>query len=331
MSLSALLSTKPRYLEQKNDRFKKHRDIGMTIDPKDLLEQLDRHLACANQAWLFGAGISRQAGVPLMFALTIRIRAIGTGTAHQAVLDSIFNELPKDAHIEHFLSHLSDYATLAERSKADEITIGATKLKVSALADAYKAVVEWIGDTIRWGYRAATSTAGETIGKANAPIVTVDGHKSFVEALFKTSQAGLQDRRGPINLYTTNYDTLLEDALALSSVSYWDGFSGGGIAFRSHHFGDELPTGFRAHVLKLHGSIDWYGGDDGKVWRRLRAEDGLPPQSWARAYLHPQATKYVANSKETLLPLNLISLGEHWQLNSTMFYLSVAIASVTIT
>ena len=35
-------------------------------DASDLLEQLEQHLMSASQAWLFGAGISKNAGVPLM-------------------------------------------------------------------------------------------------------------------------------------------------------------------------------------------------------------------------------------------------------------------------
>jgi hypothetical protein len=231
-----------------------------------------------------------------MFALTARVRAKANGTPHQVVLDTIFKELPTGSHIEHFLSHLGDYATLADRAKAAEITVGATQLKASALDEAHKTVVEWIGETIKWGYRAASGTTPEAIGASGTPLVTVDGHKSFIDALFKTSQAGLQNRRGPVNLYTTNYDTLIEDALALCSVPYWDGFSGGGIAFRSHHFGEEPPGSFRAHVIKLHGSIDWYGGDDGKVWR-VRSEDGYPVRT-GRVLIYPQATKYIATQRD---------------------------------
>jgi hypothetical protein len=268
----------------------------MTIDPNDLLEQLDRHLACPNQTWLFGAGISKQAGVPLMHPLTDRVRAKAAGTPHQAVLDSLFGELPAGSHIEHFLSHVADYATLAERAKSDEVTVGGSKITAAALTDAHRSVVEWIGDTVRWGYKAAADGQPEAIGKSGAPIVTVDGHTKFVQALFKTAQAGLQDRRGPVQLFTTNYDTLLEDALALCSVTYWDGFLGGGVAFRNHHFGEEAPAGYRAHVAKLHGSIDWYAGDDGKIWR-VRAEDGYPPRN-GRVLIHPQVTKYIATQRD---------------------------------
>jgi NAD-dependent SIR2 family protein deacetylase len=45
------------------------------MDPatKDTLSQLDNLLAASNQSWLFGAGISLDAGIPLMGPLTERV------------------------------------------------------------------------------------------------------------------------------------------------------------------------------------------------------------------------------------------------------------------
>jgi hypothetical protein len=270
----------------------------MTIvnDSDDLIEQLDRHLSSPGQAWLFGAGISKDAGVPLMHPLTARVRAMAEGTPHKAVLDALFNDLPSGSHIEHLLSHLGDYATLAERAKAEEVTVRGTNIKASDLTEAHKEVVGWIAETVRWGYREASTGKPEAIGEFKKPLVTIDAHKGFVQALFKTAQAGLHDRRGPIRLFSLNYDTLVEDALALSAVSHWDGFSGGAVAFRNHRFGEEAPKGYSAHVVKLHGSIDWYLGDDGKVWR-VREGDTYPART-GRVLIYPQATKYVATQRD---------------------------------
>ena len=45
------------------------------MDPttRDALSQIDNLLAAANQSWLFGAGISLDAGIPLMWPLTDRV------------------------------------------------------------------------------------------------------------------------------------------------------------------------------------------------------------------------------------------------------------------
>jgi len=81
------------------------------MDPvtKDTLAQLDNLLAASNQSWLFGAGISCDAGIPLMGPLTERIftRADGEGEPSDIkVLEFIKSQLPDDSHIEHILSQL---------------------------------------------------------------------------------------------------------------------------------------------------------------------------------------------------------------------------------
>jgi hypothetical protein len=271
--------------------------MTMADETNDLLEQLDRHLMAPCQAWLFGAGISKGAGVPLMVPLTARIRAKAKSTPHETVLDALFAELPAKSHIEHLLSHLGDYAALAERAKLEEVAIGATKIKATALTAAHTDVVKWIAETVRWGYRAAQADSPEEIGDFGKSIVSIGEHKGFIEALFKTTQAGLQDRRGAVRLFSTNYDTLLEDALALCAVSCWDGFSGGAVAYRNFSFGEGEPaSAYRAHVIKLHGSSDWHLGDDGRVWR-VRDGDNYPEKA-ARVLIHPQSTKYLATQRD---------------------------------
>jgi hypothetical protein len=135
----------------------------------DLLEQLDRHLMSPGQCWLFGAGISRNAGVPLMAPLTKRIRAKARDTGQQSVLDALFAELPANSHVEHLLSHLGDYAALAERAKLDEVTIGGQAVKTAALTSTHAEVVRWIAETVRWGYRPAHNGTAEEYGELNDP------------------------------------------------------------------------------------------------------------------------------------------------------------------
>lgn len=271
--------------------------MTMASDASDLLEQLDRHLSSPSQAWLFGAGISKSAGVPLMYPLTQRVLALSVGTPHEEVLQALIGQLPSTAHIEHVLSHLADYAAISERAKTNEVLIGDSRLETSALVAAHSAVASWIADTVRWGYEARGSETPERIGKFGESIIDVGEHLAFVEARFGSSQAGLLDRRGPIRLFSTNYDTILEDALALNAVRYWDGFSGGAIAFRNIIFGEsDPPAGYRAHIIKLHGSIDWYVNSDGRI-RRVRDGDAYPART-GRVLIYPQATKYLATQRD---------------------------------
>lgn len=261
------------------------------------LQQLDEFLSRPNQMWLLGAGVSRDAGIPLMYALTSRVMELAVGSAHKPLLDALLAELPANTHIEHILSQLGDYTTLGNRSSSGRVSVAGVEYAVADLEAAHTEVLKHISDTVRWGYKAPENGNPAVVGSYGSPMVSVAHHLAFVKALIGKRQAGLDGRRPPIRFFTTNYDTLLEDALALGCYSYWDGFSGGALAFRNHRYGDDEPaSGCRAHVIKLHGSIDWYLGDDGKVWR-VRDRD-LYPDRAGRVLIYPQATKYVATQRD---------------------------------
>jgi len=271
----------------------------MRDSDNDSLKQLDELLAASNQSWFFGAGVCMNARIPLMEPLTSRVfaRAESENKEGYKVLQSVKEELPSEAHIEHILSQLGDYAAIAERSKENTVKVGSQSLKLDALRDLHEKILAWIAETIRWGYSPANGDKPEQIGTKEKPIVNIDEHRKFVSALFNRSQAGVAERRSAVKIFTINYDTLFEDALALGCFSYWDGFSGGAVAYRDYHFGDTEPeSGFRAHVIKLHGSIDWYLGDDDQVWR-VRDGDSYPSTS-SRVLIYPQATKYLATQRD---------------------------------
>jgi hypothetical protein len=237
-----------------------------------------------------------------MGPLTSRVGTILAGKPAEALLNAIKAELPATAHIEHILSQIGDYAAIADRSKKD-VVIGGTKFSLTSLGEHHDAILLAIAETIRWGYAAPIPAAAplgevpEQIGSYNTPLVSVTDHSAYFRALLGRSQAGVSDRRHAVRLFTTNYDTLIEDALALEGFSYWDGFSGGALAFRSYRFGDAEPEdSFRAHVVKLHGSIDWHLSSDGRVWR-VRDGDGYPTRN-GRVLIYPQSTKYLATQRD---------------------------------
>jgi hypothetical protein len=272
----------------------------MDATDKDCLKQLDNLLAAGDQSWLFGAGISLGANIPLMVPLTARVFAKAdeeTNKQAKEVLEAVKAVLPDDSHIEHILSHLVDFAAIAERSKAKKVLVGGLTVELAELRDLYAKVLTWISETVRWGFVPKTGDSAEKIGARENPIVTVAWHEAFVSALFNRNQAGIAERRRAVRLFTINYDTLLEDALALGCFSHWDGFTGGAVAYRSHRYGqDEPDSDYRAHVIKIHGSIDWHLGTDDRVWR---VRDGdLYPERSARVLIYPQFTKYLATQRD---------------------------------
>lgn len=266
----------------------------------ELISQLEKNLNCTELSWLLGAGISYDAKLPLMHPLTNRVcnlLEINNPEAFTKCLVPLKSELPDDCHVEHILSHLGDYIALAERSKTKQININGNAFAKDDLELIHNEILQIISDTIRLGY--VEDKDGNVLeeGRSDNPIVSIDTHINFIETLFNHQQAGIQDRRKSINLFTTNYDTLIEDALALNRIPYWDGFSGGSVAYRTVTYGDMLPTnGYRANVIKMHGSIDWFLCEKGYVWR-VRSNDKYP-KAEKRVLIYPQSTKYIATQQD---------------------------------
>ena len=266
----------------------------------DLFLQVEEHLKCSEQSWLLGAGISFDAKLPLMYPLTNKVKK-DIEANHKNIYDEIitplFEELPEHCHIEHVLSHLGDYAALAERNKEKKTIIRGKEVELAALEEAHNTILESISNVIRCGY--VEDKDGNTVeeGSLSKPIVDIKSHIEFVDTLFNHASAGVHERRKAVNIFTTNYDTLLEDALALNKVSYWDGFDGGAVAHRTQKYGEPMPAkGQRANLIKMHGSIDWFLCDKGYVWR-VREND-LYPTADRRVLIYPQATKYVATQQD---------------------------------
>jgi hypothetical protein len=269
----------------------------MIIDSDDILTNIDELLSLPSQSWLLGAGSSFNSKIPLMGGLTERVRYLLVDHEHADLIKHLFDSLHDEANIENFLSHLIDYLALAERSKELKVIIGDKKVLAGDLAKIYLDVVSRISEVIRYGYVKKSEAVSEQVGTIQDPIVNINEQRIFIKALFGARQAGVHERRRPVNLFTLNYDTLLEDALALESIKFWDGFSGGAVAFRSYFYGEEVPiAACRANLIKLHGSIDWHVEDGGKVFR-IRSSD-LYPSKKMQVMIYPQSEKYVAAQRD---------------------------------
>ena len=92
-----------------------------------------------------------------------------------------------------------------------------------------------------------------------------------------------------VDYFTLNYDTLLEDALALECVQFADGFAGGSTGWWNISRYED-PTA-AARVFKLHGSIDWCSCDGDILPRRIRSGLKIPTRE-DHLLIWPAATKY---------------------------------------
>jgi hypothetical protein len=274
----------------------------MSTDPDEFGKQIDALLNLPEQAWLLGAGVSNEAGIPLMQPLTERVQTMLTGD-QESDFRTIRGDLDPTAHVEHVLSHVGDLISLAARAKHHTVVVGRATRDIAFLRALHARIQECIRDTIRFGYKSADGGRPEEVGTRVNPIVSIDPHTRFVRALFGKRRAGLE-RRPPVPFFTLNYDTLVEDALALSRVRATDGFSGGAMAFwdpDEAHAGLDDPFseggGYQARVFKLHGSIDWFMSSEDAVVR-LREGAGYPPDAPGRLLIYPQATKYEATQRD---------------------------------
>jgi hypothetical protein len=109
------------------------------------------------------------------------------------------------------------------------------------------------------------------------------------------------ERSEPIEIFTTNYDLLLEQALEDHQVPFFDGFIGSKNPFFDPHAieSDKLPSRW-ARVWKLHGSINWKSAttkDNLKVWR------DPADKSSGNVVIHPSHLKYEESRKMPYLAM----------------------------
>ncbi len=95
-------------------------------------------------------------------------------------------------------------------------------------------------------------------------------------------------RENPIEVFTTNYDLLMEQAFEDSHVPYFDGFAGVRKPFFDLRAMEEdmLPPRW-ARLWKLHGSVNWYQVTTKGVFRGTSNDDG-----GSKRVIHPSYLKY---------------------------------------
>jgi hypothetical protein len=95
----------------------------------------------------------------------------------------------------------------------------------------------------------------------------------------------------PLELFTTNYDLLLEQALEQRRVPYFDGFIGSREAFFDPYAieaeEDKLPSRW-ARLWKLHGSINWWARPAIEPSEVLRSQE----EAGECLLVHPSHLKY---------------------------------------
>ena len=239
---------------------------------EDLLVQNDR-------AFLIGAGCSKCAGLPLTAELTTQVLTSAELDAPSKAILGAIGDLfdgARDAHIEDYLSELIDLLAIAERrdergATQREIALGGKSYTAAQLLDATKRIKRAIACVIE-------------------KKIPLEIHQAFVAAIHRPIRVGKASPSHVIDYLVLNYDTAIEDALALEKVSYSDGIDGGRTGWWNPDTFDR--DGLAARVLKLHGSIDWWELPSDPLPRRIAPSIEVENATDRRILIWPASTKY---------------------------------------
>ena len=182
----------------------------------------------------------------------------------------------KNPNIEDYLSELVDLLAISQRRKQRNATDQTARINGSdySVSDLKSAV-----DRIK-------KSVVEAIG---CPSV-IDVHRSFVRAVHRSIRPGKWEPDQSVDYLILNYDTLIEDALALERMAYSDGLDGGATGWWNPATFDRPDL--MARVIKLHGSINWCEFSGETLPRRMGPAVSGAAAGAESVLIWPASTKY---------------------------------------
>ena len=210
-----------------------------TFDPVREAEELREQLGSDRRRLivLFGAGTSQAVGLDGVQQLTQEVHTL-LEPKYQLQYDSFLKRAGANSHIEHVLN----------RVRLCREMVGEDKM---AEADGLK------GDEAKELDRA--------ICKAIYQRISIEPKKGYqLHAEFAAWLSSIQ-RSKPVEIFSTNYDLLIERGLEIALVPFFDGFMGAVNPYFSDAAADfkdnsdnqsQIPKSW-ARVWKIHGSIGW--------------------------------------------------------------------------
>ncbi|MBL8447848.1 MAG: SIR2 family protein [Zoogloeaceae bacterium] len=268
-------------------------DLSLLKKPAfaEALDALDDLLMQSGKAFLIGAGCSKCAGLPLMAELTSTTLASAklsaTTKAVLAAIQGLFDGAHA-ANIEDYLSELVDLVAIAERrggrgATNHTATLSGENYTARQLKDAVDEIKAAIADVI------------------DVP-VSMDVHWKFIQAVHRPLRPGRMTAARPVDYLLLNYDSLIENALALQKVRYADGMNGGNSAWWD--MATFEAEGLSARVIKLHGSIDWTEVPGDTHPRRIDKKLKLPTGNDQKVLIWPASTKYRETQRDPYAQLS---------------------------
>ena len=233
----------------------------------------------SGRAFLIGAGCSKCAGLPLTAELTtIAVESNKLDATSKEILTGIKNlfDGATTSHIEDYLSELVDLLAIAER-RAER---GATQAQVAIDG-------KWYSEA---QLQTATEQIKQSIADAIDKQVEIKTHQAFVHAVHKAIRVGKTASGSIVDYLVLNYDTVIEDALAVERIPFADGIDGGVTGWWNPVTFDR--DDLAARVLKLHGSVDWCEVADDSLPRRIARNLQAQDIQDRRILIWPASTKY---------------------------------------
>lgn len=252
-------------------------------DAQKTLSDLRDHLARHDKplAFLFGAGTSCAVRVSSPIDQTVKRPIIPAVAGLTTLCKS-----GVDALGEKYIAAWKEIETQCEESKqAPNVENILSRLRMMLNAIGKK-------DTLSGLDKDGLKTFEETVRKTIATLVTPDlslvlndsPHRKFARWLVRTS------RQHPIEIFTVNYDVLIEHALEAERIPIFDGFVG---SYKPFFHADSLrrseiaPGSNWTRLWKMHGSVTWRRiACDG----RFRVVRGEPDA--AGEMIYPSLQKY---------------------------------------
>jgi len=232
-------------------------------------------------AFFMGAGTSMAVGIPGIEALTEQVKE-SLDEDQRTHFEHICKELGGNPNVEDVLNRIRLYREL-------------------------------LGDDESKTHKSLTGRAAKELDTAicgaihkNVSIDPPKGimpHKTFAQWLY-ASYAG---RGWPIEIFTTNYDLLLEKAMEEVGVPYFDGFVGSVTPFfapetveadSTKTYEGVCPPRAWTRLWKMHGSVNWYLRQTGNSGKKhvTRLSDVVLPVG-EELMIFPSREKYIESRK----------------------------------
>lgn len=253
---------------------------GLRAKPfSDAVEKFEELLVQSGRAFLIGAGCSKCAGLPLTAELTkVAIESDKLDATSKVILAAVQKQFDGaiSSHIEDYLSELVDLLAVAERRSER----GASQSQVSIDGMSYSAVQ----------LRTAAEQIKQAISRAIDKEVEIKTHRQFVAAVHRPLRVGKVAPSSVVDYLVLNYDTIIEDALALERIPFSDGIDGGVTGWWNPETFSR--DGLAARVLKLHGSVNWCEVTGDSLPRRIASGLRVQDMQDRRILIWPASTKY---------------------------------------